>query len=215
MGVDQCTVSMQIDDVGAGGLDAINSQIVSVDPTNGHYLETGAALTDTFRMFSSAGWGSHAVSAYLQGGNVRLQLFHVSAAAKIAALAPFNNANLRNLDGNVRDSLPTGQAFLSLAATANAACIGNVINTPSAQMPVNTVNVISVGNHRVGASPLSGSRRSDLTPVRMSHASRHPVVRCSACEGWTGAAGANCPSPLMVAGFEARTLSQKHNQKTE
>ena len=58
MGVDQCTIAMQIDDVGSGGLDPINSQIVTVNSTDGHYLETGASLTDTFRMFGSAGWGS-------------------------------------------------------------------------------------------------------------------------------------------------------------
>ena len=152
MGVDQCTVAMQIDDIGSGGLDPINSQIVTVDPTNGYYFQTGASLTDTFRMFSSAGWGSHAYSAVLNGGDVRLQLFHLSPAAKINVFKLLNNATLRNLGGNLRDSLPAGRPFLTLPATATAAFIGNIINTTSGQMPVNTANVTSLGNLRVGAS---------------------------------------------------------------
>lgn len=152
MGVDQCTVSMQIDGVGSGGLDPINSQIVSVNPSNGYYLQTGAGLTNVFRMFSSAGWGSHACSAVLNGGDVRLELFHLSPAAKSNVFKLLNKATLRNLGGNLRDSLQAGQPFLTLPATATAAFIGNVINTTSGQMPANTANVTSRANLRVGAA---------------------------------------------------------------
>lgn len=159
MGVDQCTVAMQIDDIGSGGLEPINSQIVTVDPANGRYLETGAALTDTFRMFSSAGWGSHAYSAVLNGGDVRLQLFHLSPAAKTNVFKLLNHATLRNLGGNLRDSLPAGRPFLTLPGTATAAFIGNIINTTSGQMPGNSANVTSLGNLRVGA-PADGTDRT-------------------------------------------------------
>jgi hypothetical protein len=159
MGVDQCTVAMQVDDVGSGGLDPINSQIVTVDPTNGRYLETGASLTDTFRMFSSAGWGSHAYSAVINGGAVRLQLFHLSPAAKIGAFKVLNSADLKNWGGNLRDNLPAGRPYLTNGATATAAIIGNIINTTEAQMPVNTAKVTSLGNLRVGA-PATGTDRN-------------------------------------------------------
>ncbi|MCU0857765.1 MAG: glycoside hydrolase family 55 protein, partial [Pontiellaceae bacterium] len=67
-GVDSSTVAMRVDEVGKGGLSPINSQIVSTDSANGRYLETGSALTNPFRMFSCAAWGSHQYSAYFNGG---------------------------------------------------------------------------------------------------------------------------------------------------
>jgi hypothetical protein len=85
-GVDQCTVAMQIDAVGSGGLAPINSQIVTVNGTSGRYLETGAALTNTFRMFSSAGWGTHQYSAVINGGDVKLQLFHLARDGETGCL---------------------------------------------------------------------------------------------------------------------------------
>ncbi|MCU0788637.1 MAG: glycoside hydrolase family 55 protein, partial [Verrucomicrobia bacterium] len=150
MGVDQCTIAMQIDDVGEGGLAPINSQIVTVNPTDGHYLETGASLTDTFKMFSSAGWGSHAHSAVINGGDVRLQLFHISPAAKVSALEVLNSASLKNLGGNQRESLPAGRPYLTVSPMATATIVGNIINTTAAQMPVASPNVTSLGNLRVG-----------------------------------------------------------------
>lgn len=157
-GVDQCTVAMQIDDVGSGGLAPINSQIVTVNSTSGNYLQTGAALTGTFRMFSSAGWGSHANSAVINGGDVRLQLFHISPAATIGAFKVLNSAGLKSLGGNQRDNLPAGRPFLTTGAAATASIMGNVINTTSAQMPVNSASVTSLGNLRVGNSAVSTDR---------------------------------------------------------
>ncbi len=158
MGIDQCTVAMQIDDVGSGGLNPINSQIVTVNSTEGYYLQTGASLTDTFRMFSSAGWGSHAYSAVINGGDVRLQLFHLSPAAKIGAFKVLNNASLKSLGGNLRENLPAGRPFLTIGTAATAGFIGNVINTTAGQMPASSAKVTSLGNLMVGASPAGTDR---------------------------------------------------------
>lgn len=150
MGVDQCTNALQIDYIGSGGLDLINSQIVTVNGAAGRYLETGASLNDTFRMFSSAGWGTHQYSAVINGGDVRLQLFHLSPAAEVGVFRLNNSAGLRNLGGNLRSQLPSGRAFLTIDAAATAEFVGNVINTQlSSQMPSNTANVTSRGNLRV------------------------------------------------------------------
>jgi hypothetical protein len=149
MGVDQCTNALQIDDIGSGGLDMINSQIVTVNGTAGRYLETGASLTDTFRMFSCAGWGTHQYSAVLNGGDVRLQLCHLAADGESGVFAVYNNARLQNLGGDLRDRLGSGRPFLIIDLTASAEFIGNVINVDSAQMPTNTANVTSIGNLRV------------------------------------------------------------------
>jgi hypothetical protein len=148
-GVDACTTAFHIDDVGNGGLDPINSQIVSTNLTEGHYLETGVSLTDTFRMFSSAGWGGHQYSAVINGGDVKLQLFHLARDGESGAFQVLNNAKLQNLGGNLRDYLQLGRPFLTIGAGATAEFIGNVINTPASQMPTNTANVTSRGNLRV------------------------------------------------------------------
>jgi hypothetical protein len=149
MGVDSATTAVYIDDIGSGGLDMINSQIVSTNSTNGRYLETGASLTDTFRMFGSAGWGSHQYSAVINGGNVRLQLFHLVHVGGSGVFKVANTASLQNLGGVLKDLLPTGRPFLTINSTATAAFIGNVINASSSQMPKNTANVTSIGNLRV------------------------------------------------------------------
>jgi hypothetical protein len=149
MGVDQCTNAMQIDDIGSGGLDMINSQIVTVNGISGRYLETGASLTDTFRMFGCAGWGTHQYSAVINGGDVRLQLFHLAPDGEAGVFLVKNNSSLQNLGGDLRDPLATGRPFLTIDAMATAAFIGNVINASSSQMPTNAANVTSIGNLRV------------------------------------------------------------------
>ncbi len=149
MGVDACTTAFHIDDVGSGGLDMINSQIVSTNKTEGHYLETGASFDDTFRLFSSAGWGGHQYSAVIKGGDVRLQLFHLARDGESGAFRVHNNASLRNLGGNLTDELKSPRPFLTIDPTATAEFIGNIINTPSSNMPSNTFNVTSIGNLRV------------------------------------------------------------------
>ncbi len=149
MGVDQCTNALQIDDIGSGGLDMINSQIVTVNATHGRYLETGASFADTFRMFGSAGWGSHEYSAVINGGDVKLQLFHLARDGESGAFKVLNDAGLQNLGGNLTDYLASPRPFLTIDPTATAEFIGNIINTPSSNMPTNTTNVTSIGNLRV------------------------------------------------------------------
>lgn len=149
MGVDQCTNALQIDDIGSGGLDMINSQIVTVNSVSGRYLETGASLDDTFRMFSSAGWGSHQYSAVINGGDVELQLFHLAPDGSAGVFKVANDANLQNLGGNLTDHLATGRPFLTIDATATAEFTGNIINADASQMPTTTFNVTSTGNLRV------------------------------------------------------------------
>jgi hypothetical protein len=148
-GVDQCTNALQVDDIGSGGLDMINSQIVTVNGTAGRYLETGASLTDTFRMFGSAGWGTHQYSAVINGGDVRLQLFHLARDGEAGVFVVNNNASLQNLGGDLDDPLGSTLPFLTIDSTATAAFIGNVLNVSASQMPTNTANVTSIGNLRV------------------------------------------------------------------
>ncbi len=150
MGVDQCTNAFQIDNIGVGGLDVINSQIVTVNKTEGRYLEVGDTFDDTFRMFGSAGWGSHQYSAVVKGGNVKLQLFHLARDGETGAFKVENDASLQNLGGDLRDYLSSSKPFLTIDSTATAEFIGNVINTPSSNMPDNSLpNVTATGNLRV------------------------------------------------------------------
>jgi len=148
-GVDACTTAFHIDDIGSGGLDPINSQIVSTNLTEGHYLETGVSFSDTLRMFSSAGWGGHQYSAVINGGNAKLQLFHLARDGEAGVFQVFNTASLQNLGGDLDDPLGSGLPFLTIDSTATAAFIGNVLNVSASQMPTNTANVTSIGNLRV------------------------------------------------------------------
>jgi hypothetical protein len=159
MGVDQCTIAMQIDHVGGAGLDPINSQIVTINTVKGRYLETGSSLAGTFRMFSSAGWGGHEFSAAIHGGDVRLQLFHLARDGEAGAFKVTNGARLQSLGGGLDDYLAAGRPFLTIDPTANATFAGNIINTTEGQMPVNSDNVTALGNLRYGA-PASGSATS-------------------------------------------------------
>jgi len=150
MGVDACTTAFHIDDVGSSSLDPINSQIVSTDGDEGHYLETGVSLTDTFRMFGSAGWGGHLYSAVINGGDVRLQLFHLARDGEAGSFQVFNNASLQNLGGDLRDELKSPRPFLTIDPTATAEFYGNIIRTYSGNMPDNSLpNVTAIGNIRV------------------------------------------------------------------
>lgn len=146
MGVDQCTNALQIDAIGSGGLDLINAQIVTVNGTIGRYLETGAALKEPFRMFSSSGWGIHQYSAALYGGDIRLQLFHLAHAGKTGTFLVANEASLQNLGGHLKGYIAPPRPFLTIDDAATAEFIGNIINTSTAQMPSNTANVTSIGN---------------------------------------------------------------------
>ena len=149
MGVDQCTNALQIDNIGSGGLDMINSQIVTTNSTIGRYLEVGDPFDDTFRMFGSAGWGGPQYSAVINGGDVRLQLFHVNREPAVGAFMVNNDASLQNLGGSFTSDLRLGRDFLTIESTATAEFIGNVIDTDATQMPANTFNVTSIGNLRV------------------------------------------------------------------
>jgi hypothetical protein len=149
MGVDQCTNALQIDSIGDDGLDMINSQIVTVNCTGGRYLEVGPSFDDRFRMFCSAGWGCHAVSADINGGDVELQLFHLARDAESTVFSIRNNAQLRNIGGNLTDYLDGTRPYVGIDSTASAEFIGNIIRTPSSNMPQNTFNITSTGNVRV------------------------------------------------------------------
>ena len=149
MGADACTTALHVDAAGDDGLDMINSQIVSTNCSKGHYLETGPAFEDTFRMFSSAGWGCHEFSAVLNGGDVKLQLFHLARDGEAGVFKLRNDAYLQNLGGNLTDYLAPPRPFLTIGSRARAEFIGNIINTHSSQMPANRVNVSCIGNLRV------------------------------------------------------------------
>ena len=149
-GVDACTTAYHIDGVGSDGLAPINSQIVSTNGSEGHYLETGISLNDTFRMFSSAGWGTHQYSTVINGGDVKLQLFHLARDGEAGAYQVFNDSSLVNLGGNLTDYLAATKPFLTIDSTATAEFIGNVINTEPSNMPDGSLsNVTSIGNLRV------------------------------------------------------------------
>ena len=153
MGVDQCTVAMRIDAVGAGDLQPINSQLVTVDMDKGRYLETGTSLgNQVFRMFGSAGWGGHQYSAVISGGDVRLQLFHLARDGEAGAFQVLNQAKLASIGGNLDDFLATGRPFLTVAPAASAMFAGNVIHTTAGQMPANSEKVAAIGNLRFGES---------------------------------------------------------------
>jgi hypothetical protein len=149
MGVDQCTNALQIDHIGSQGLDMINSQIVTVNGTSGRYLETGPYLESVFRMFSSAGWGTHQYSTVINGGDVRLQLFHLARDGEAGVFMVNGNGILRNFGGNLIDYLSPPRPFLSIDQNAYGLFIGNIINTSQDQMPANTNNVTSIGNLRI------------------------------------------------------------------
>jgi len=146
MGVDQCTTAVRVDAVGSGGLDMINSQIVTVDGVKGRYLETDASLTNMFRMFSTCCWGTNNRSVRANGGDVELQLFHIARDAEDFAWDIRNAACVRSLGGNVTNYV---DRFLSIEPTAQAEFTGNIIRTSVSEMPVNTSNVTSRGNLRV------------------------------------------------------------------
>lgn len=151
MGVDAATTAYHIDDIGSSGLGMINSQIVSTNLSGGHYLETGAGFDDTFRMFSSAGWGGHQYSAVINGGDVRLQLFHLARDAETGVFKVTGNASLKSYGGTVDDPLAASRPFLTIDQTASAEFVGNVINTDAANMPANSTNpdITSIGNLRI------------------------------------------------------------------
>jgi hypothetical protein len=117
---------------------------------------TGSSLTDTFSMFSSAGWGSHEYSVVLQGGDVKLQNFHLARDGETGAFKVENSASLENYAGNLDDFLAAGSPFLTIAPTATAVFSGNIINTVEVQMPTNSANVTSLGNLRIGDGPAAG-----------------------------------------------------------
>ncbi len=152
MGVDAAIHAYQIDDVGDADFQPINSQIVATDGVKGRYLVTGPSLADTFKMFSSAGWGVHEYSAVIQGGDVHLQNFHLARDGERGAFKIQNGATLASYAGNLDDYLAAGKPFLTIDPTATASFVGNIINTTEAQMPDDAEsNVTALSNLRFGA----------------------------------------------------------------
>lgn len=145
-GVDQCTNALQIDDVGAEGLDMINSQLVTVNETIGRYIETGTTFQKTFRMFGTSCWGTNERSVVVNNGRLDLYQCHIARNAVSAAFDVRNMSALRAIGGNQTDRVST---FLAIQPTAQAEFIGNIINTSTSQMPSNKTNVVSIGNVKV------------------------------------------------------------------
>lgn len=156
MGVDAAIHAFQIDKVGAADFQPINSQIVATDGIKGRYLVAGAGLSETFSMFSSAGWGAHQYSAVIQGGHVKLQNFHLARDGETGAFKIENSAHVESYAGNLDDFLAAGKPFLTIAPTATALFAGNILNTVAAQMPTNSANVTSLANLRLGDGPVAG-----------------------------------------------------------
>jgi hypothetical protein len=145
MGIDQATRAMQIDSVGAAGLDMINTQLVTVDSAIGRYIETGSSFDDSITLFNTACWGIADHSVVVGGGNLNLQLFHNGKAGAVAYDVR-GTGNLSSIGGDVTNYVDT---FLMIEPTATAEFISNIINTSAGQMPVSSSNVSSIGNLRV------------------------------------------------------------------
>jgi hypothetical protein len=84
--------------------------------------------------------------------------------ARPGAFRVQNQATLQSYGGNLDDYLAAGRPFLTIAPTATASFIGNILNTTEAQMPINSANTVALGNLRYGAaatgSPSSWSNGS-------------------------------------------------------
>ena len=145
MGVDQCTNALQINGVGTSRLDFINSQLVTVDNLNGHYIETGNSFDDSFSLYNTACWGNPQISVVTNAGELNLQLFHVHAPG-LVAYDINGSAGVKSVAGTV---VQNAVWYHQTASSAMAEYIGNVIKTSVSQMPSNTSNVTSVGNIRV------------------------------------------------------------------
>ena len=145
-GVDQCTNALQIDDVGAEGLDMINSQLVTVNGTIGRYVEVGTTFEKTFRMFGTSCWGTNERSIVVNNGRLELYQCHIARNAESAAYDVRNTSSLYVIGGNQTDRVTT---YLVIQPTAHAEFVGNIINTSTSQMPVNSSNVTSLGNVKV------------------------------------------------------------------
>jgi hypothetical protein len=147
MAFDSSGVPIYIDDIGDGGFDMINSQIVSSNLTDGRYIETAAGFVGTFRLFNAVAGGIPPYSAVINGGDVKIHLFHLDHNGTSGVYKVLNDASLQNIGGTQKRS--TGVTFLTIDSTATAEIIGNVINTDASDMPTNTANVTSIGNLRV------------------------------------------------------------------
>ncbi len=149
LGIDQCTTSLRVDDIGEGGMDLINSQIVTVDYENGSYLVTDADLADTFRMFSTCCWGGSEKSMRINGGHVELQLCQIESWGWVVD-TPYtvvSGAHLRTIGCNVTE--PVNQ-FLQLDSNGSFESISNLIRINSSGMPVdNGTNLRARGNLRI------------------------------------------------------------------
>jgi hypothetical protein len=146
MGIDQCTTSIRVDDIGDAGLDMINSQIVTVDYENGSYLVTDGSLTDAFRMFGTCCWGGSEKSMRINGGDVELQLCQIESWGWVVD-TPYtigSGANLRAVSCNVTEPVNT---FLQLDPNGSIEVISNLIRIDSSAMPVdNGTNLEARGN---------------------------------------------------------------------
>ncbi len=145
MGADQATTSLQVDAVGAAGLDMINTQLVTVDSVKGRYIEVGSSFSGTFCLFNTACWGIADHAVVVNSGQLELQLFN-NVKAGAVAWDVRGTAGLSCIGGDVLNYVNT---FLLIDPDATAEFIANIINTSESQMPVNSSNVTSIGNLKI------------------------------------------------------------------
>jgi hypothetical protein len=145
MGADQSTTALRVDAIGSAGLDMINTQLVTVDSVNGRYIETDSSFAGTCRLFNTACWGIADHSVVVNGGSLDLELFN-NVKAGAVGYDVRGTGSLICIGGDVLDYVDT---LLLIEPGATANFTANVLNTSESQMPVNSANVISIGNLRM------------------------------------------------------------------
>ncbi len=146
LGIDQCTTSIHVDAIGAGGMSPINSQIVTVDYENGCYLATGTSLEDSFTMFGTCCWGGSERGLRINGGNVQLQLCQIDSWGWVndTTYTVGNGATLRAIGSSTTQSINN---VYQLDAGGTLEIISNMLHINSAGMPVgNGTNLFTRGN---------------------------------------------------------------------
>lgn len=149
LGIDQCTTSICVDDIGDDGLDMINSQIVTVDYTHGSYLETNLPADDTFRMFATCCWGGSEKGIRIHRGHVELQLCQIDSWGWVVdtTYTIGSGGNLRTIGSNMTQDVDT---LIQLDPNGTIEVIANMIKIANSGMPIdNGSNLKSRGNLRI------------------------------------------------------------------
>lgn len=149
LGIDQCTTSIRVDDVGDNGLDMINSQIVTVDYANGSYLETNLPSADTFRMFGTCCWGGSEKGLRINSGNVELQLCQIDSWGWVVdtTYTIGSGGSLRTIGSNMTQDVNT---LIQLNPNGCIEVIANMIKIGSSGMPIDNGTTLKArGNLRI------------------------------------------------------------------